>query len=93
VRRLGGGGGATGRPPAAAGRAAHPPWIGPARAGGAEGESEARGGGGGGGGGGGRGFWFEPAYIRGGVRRNAFWLSDPIRRPLEEAHLFGPAGK
>jgi hypothetical protein len=28
-----------------------------------------------------------------GVRLNAFWLSDPIQRPVEEAHLFGPAGK
>jgi hypothetical protein len=41
ARRLAGGGGAAGRPPAAAGRAAHPPWIGPARAGGAEGEGGA----------------------------------------------------
>jgi hypothetical protein len=38
ARRLGGGGGGAGRPPAATGRAAHPPRIGPARAGGCEGE-------------------------------------------------------
>jgi hypothetical protein len=32
-------------------------------------------------------------YTDGGVRLDAFWLSDPIRRPVEEAHLFGPACK
>jgi hypothetical protein len=45
---------------------------------------------GGAGGGWGRGLGLEQAYIRRGVRLNAFWPSDPIRRPVEEAHLFEP---
>jgi hypothetical protein len=72
--------------PAATGTAEHPPWIGGRRAQVDLRERGRRGGGG-------RGLGLEQAYILRGVRLNAFWPSDPIRRPVEEAHLFGPVCK